>query len=237
MISVICWKWKPRPGAGAHQHFNGQHVNVLRNMVKRNYPQPHRFICITDDPAGIDPDIEVLPLWKDHAGLASPMGPAAVSCYRRLRMFSREAAEWFGPRFVSVDLDCVILADMRPVWDRPEDFVIWGDTAKGTPYNGSMILMTAGTRAQVWDDFDPVASPLVGRKLGYIGSDQAWIAACLGPNEAKWTRRDGVLSFRNEVSPMPHLAIDARVVFFHGRRKPWDQARCGVLPWVAAHYR
>ena len=42
---------------------------------------------------------------------------------------------------------------------------------------------------------------------------------CLGTGEAKWTARDGVYSFRNQIQPprgKGALPPGARVVFFHG---------------------
>ena len=78
-------------------------------MVARHYRRAHRFVCITDDAKGIDGDIRTVPIWNDFAHLRGPNG---VNCYRRLRAFSAEAADLIGPRFVSLDLDCVITADV-----------------------------------------------------------------------------------------------------------------------------
>jgi hypothetical protein len=231
-LTVVCWKWKPKPGY--RSQFDASTVNTLRSMVARHYRQPHRFVCITDDAKGIDGDVRVVPIWNDFDGLPGPNG---VNCYRRLRAFSAEAADLIGPRFVSLDLDCVITADMAPLWDRPEDFVIWGDTAKGTPYNGSMFLLRAGTRTRVWTEFHPVRSPARARELRYIGSDQAWIGACLGPHERKWSDLDGVYSFRNHIVArrMP-LPANARIVMFHGRFDPWHPAVKAQHRWVREHY-
>lgn len=246
MLTVVCWKWQPPQNY--RSAFGPETVNVLRSMVARNYRRPHRVVCVTDDPAGIDGDIDIVPLWNDHASVPNPHGKGNPSCYRRLKAFAAEAADWFGPRFVSLDLDCVITADMAPLWDRPEPFVIWGDTSPGTPYNGSMWMMTAGARRQVWEQFDPINSPRMSAAMRYFGSDQAWIAACLGPHEARWTRRDGVLSYRMHMlrsSPRfkfgqarnPNLLpSDARVVMFHGRVDPWSPA-AQAHGWVRTHYR
>lgn len=234
--SIVCFKWEPP--AGFRTHFTGNHVNVLRSMVKRNYDRPHKFICVTDKADGIDSDIEIVPLWKDHSGVVSPMGRNQPSCYRRLKMFSPEAENYFGKRFVSLDLDTVIVNDMIPVWERPEEFMIWGDTAKGTPYNGSMIMMTAGSRKQVWERFDPRLSPNVGKKLGFIGSDQAWIGVCLGKGEKIWTKTDGVVSFRNELANKRNYTLDGvRIVFFHGTPKAWDAHVQKAHPWVKDHWK
>lgn len=239
MLTVATFKWHP-PGPYRSQ-FSGQAVNVLRSMVARHYPDPHRFVCITDDTTGIDPGTETYPLWATHSRLQSPHGPRNPSCYRRLPIFDGPFIRpILGERFVVLDLDVVICRDMRPVWNRPEEFVIYGDTAKGTPYNGSMQLHTAGARQQVWDQFDPIASPKRGRALGYIGSDQAWIGACLGPGEAKWTRADGVYSYRNEIAPPRGSGLlppDARIVIMHGHVDPWQPSTQARHRWVKEHYR
>lgn len=236
ILRVICWKWKPE--RAYRSNFQAKHVNTLRRMVARNYAKPHEFICVTDDPAGIDPDIRVIPLWDDYASLPSPHGFGNPSCYRRLKCFSREAADFIGPRFVSLDLDAVIVGDLAPLWDRPDDFVIWGDTALRTPYNGSMFMMRAGARAQVWEKFHPVRSPRYAASKMFIGSDQAWIGACLGPNEKKWTKADGVFSYRNEIKTMGgKLPAGARIVFFHGQHDPWDAPIWNSLAWVRENYR
>lgn len=239
ILGVGCFKWRAPPGY--RSVFGGEQVNVLRNMVRRHYQKPHRFVCFTDDPAGIDPDIEVVPLWDTFARLPSPHGGNNPSCYRRLRLYDGAfARQVIGERFVTLDLDTVIVADMVPVWDRPEDFVIWGDTAKGTPYNGSMQLQTAGARQRVWEEFDPATSPQRGRALGYIGSDQAWIGACLGPGEAKWSAADGVYSYRNEISRGGGAGLlprNARIVFFHGHVDPWQPTTKARHRWVKEHYR
>jgi len=234
-LTVITWKW--RAPWKYRSTFTGQHVNILRNMVARHYRKPHEFVCVTDDPTGIDSGIRVVPLWKDHADLISPHGPSNPSCYRRLRMFARDAAQWFGPRFVSLDLDTVLVEDVSPIFDRREPIVLWGDTSPGTPYNGGLILMDAGARPKVWETFDPVRSPLIGRQQRYIGSDQAWIAVCLGPNEAKFSKRDGVYSYRNHVANNGGvLSPDARLVSFHGAHDPWGPEP-QKLAWVRQAYR
>lgn len=235
MLTVICWKWKP--ASGYRSTFAPQTVNVLRNMVARHYQHTHEFVCITDDAAGIDPDIRIVPLWKDFADLPSPHGRNQPSCYRRLKMFSAEMRDVLGERFVSIDLDCVITGDLTPLWQRSDPIVLWGDTHPTTPYNGSMVLMTAGARRQIWDEFDPGASPIKAKQAGCFGSDQGWISYRLGRGEARWTTADGVYSFRNHIMPARgELPKDARIVFCHGRCDPWDQAQMR-LAWVRENWR
>lgn len=234
--SVVCWRWKPREGY--RSSYGPETVNVLRDMIRRQYPHPHRFICVTDDPHGIDAGIEVLPGWDDFAAVPSPHGGKNPSCYRRLRMFHPDAAQWFGQRFVSLDLDVVITGDLSPLWNRPEPIVFWGDTnpQPGSHYNGSMVLMTAGSRPQVWTDFDPATSPRRSLQARCWGSDQGWISYRLGKGEAKWTKADGVYSFRNDLKQSRVLPPNAKIVIFHGAHDPWSP-HAQQWPFVREHYR
>lgn len=236
MLSVVTWKWHPT--TPYRSTFSAASVNVLRRMVARHYQQPHVFRCVTDDPRGLDTGIEVVPLWRDFAEVPNPGGSKKPSCYRRLKAFAPEIAAVFGERFVSLDLDIVLTGDVAPLWDRPEPFVIYGDTNPRTHYNGSMWLMTAGARRQVWDRFDPRTSPGKTRAAGVQGSDQGWISYVLGGGEPKWSTADGVYSFRNHIQTTGgRLPSDARIVVFHGKFKPWDAAVLARYPWVRSHWR
>lgn len=235
-LHVVCYKWEPMPGY--RSLFSHTQVNTLYNMVERHYHKPFELVCITDNPKDIDPRVRIIPLWADHAGLESPHGGLNPACYRRLKMYSQEAEQFIGKRFVAIDLDVVLVDDVTPVWDREEDFMIWGETLRRTPYNGSMQMMTAGARKQVWERFDPVNSPRDARKAGFDGSDQAWISYVLGPHEKRWTKDDGVFSFRLHVKPYGgKLPEGARIVFFEGQIDPWSPQARKLAPWVKEHWR
>lgn len=237
MLTVVTWKWTT---PGYRSTFTGEHVNTLRAMVARNYKRPHRFVCVTDERDGIESDIEIIPDFKDFVNVPHPQNRRNPSCYRRLRMFAPDIDRWFGPRFISLDLDCVVSGDLSPVFDRTEDFIIWGNTNRDTFYNGSMVMMTAGARSRVWTTFHPQRSPALSKAAGQFGSDQGWISACLGPGEKKWTRADGVLSFRNDIVNHLHgpiLPRHARIIFFHGNDDPWMPTVQRKYPWIAKFYR
>lgn len=235
-LTFVCWKWKGP--ATYRSKFSPQTVNVLRNMIERHYHGPHELVCVTDDPEGIDPRVRTIPLWTEFANVPSPHGINYPSCYRRLRLFSGEAREIFGDRFASLDLDVVICRDITQLFNSGADFRIYGDTAKGTPYNGSIIQLSAGARTKVWDTFDPAIAGKLSLRAGYIGSDQGWIAIALGPKEAKFTRRDGVYSYRNEIHPSGGmLPNDAKMVIMHGHLDPWMPIMHHKHKWIAEHYR
>ena len=235
-VTIVCWKWA---SARSRSTFGPETVNVLRAMVRRHYRQDVRFICVTDDTAGLDAGVEVLPDWHDFVDLPSPHGGTNPSCYRRLRMFHPDAAQWFGERFAWMDLDSVVCGDLGPILDRPEAFVSYGDTnpRPGSHYNGSLMLLTAGARGQVWERFNPTTSPREALRGGCWGSDQGWISYCLGPGEKKWGKVDGVYSFRNHLQGVRTLPENARLVIFHGRHNPWDADVQRKYPWIRQHWR
>jgi hypothetical protein len=244
MLDVVTWKWKPV--AGYRSSFPGEAVNVLQRMVARHYPRPHRFTCITDDPAGIDASaVRIIPIWDTYANVPNPSNARNPSCYRRLRAFSAEAAGLIGSRILSLDMDVVITGDLTGIFDRSEDFVIWGggNVVPNKPdlynwYNGSLWLLRAGSRQRVWTEFDPAHSPRRAHAAGCRGSDQGWIAHCLGPNEAKFSLTDGVYSYRNHVLPKGgELPDAARIVIFHGKHDPWDADVQQRHAWVRQHWR
>lgn len=229
MISVVTFKWAT-PGYRAK--FTSEHVNTLRRMVLRHYQAPHRFICITDDPAGLDGGIEVVPLWDHHASVPNPTGGGRPSCYRRLKLFDPAMAEVIGDRFVMLDLDCVICGDLSPLFDRPEDAVFWKSPTNEWPYNGAMFMANTGARPQLWQDFDPLESPKLTQAAGYRGSDQAWISYKLGWDEATWTDRDGVYYY-GKIRNRQSVPANARIIFTTGGSAPWTLRH----PWVRKHYR
>ena len=68
-LTVVTFKWKT-PGYRAV--FESKHVNILRRMVLRHYPDPVRFVCFTDDPVGLAEGIEAHPLRDDHRRVPNP---------------------------------------------------------------------------------------------------------------------------------------------------------------------
>lgn len=249
MLDVVTFKWST---PGYRSEFTGEHVNTLASMVRRNYHKPVRVTCVTDDPTGIDARVRVLPLWDDHAQLKSPHGGNNPACYRRLKLWSPEARDLIGERILCIDLDMVLTGDVTPLWDRPEDVVLWKDNLNPTtPYNGAMQLIRAGSRPRVWEDFNPATSPALARKAGFFGSDQAWLCYALGPGEARWGTEHGAYSWRVHIRQTPNgqahipytpgrdcakaLPDGAKCVNFHGVDSPWTLAP--HVGWIAEHYK
>jgi hypothetical protein len=231
--SVICWKWS---NPGYRSQFDANSVMTLKRMVERNYRHPHRFICVTNEAEGLD--CEVILDDRDFIELPSPHKPGQPSCYRRLRAFRPDIAKDFGNRFVMLDLDCVITGDVAPLWNEAVDFAMYEDPGHADQFNGSMLVLSAGARPQVWKQFDPGRSPALALEAGYYGSDQGWISYILDPKqERRFGRTDGLYSYRRHIMRTGGILPDnARIVFFHGAVDPWSP-EAQALPWVAEHYR
>lgn len=247
-LDIVTFKWERK---GYRSTFTHEHVNIMRNMIERNYPHPHRLTCITDNPDGIDNRVRCIQLWDDFANTPSPHGPANPSCFRRLKLWDKWAHDAIGPRILQIDLDMVLVDDVSSLWNRPESCVLWADNLNPTsPYNGAMQLITPG-EFPVWGNFKAYPDNAIAsaRAKGYFGSDQAQLALWLGKDMPRWTAADGAISWRVHVRKTPpghaHLRYDgrcdaslpigAKVCNFHGLDDPETVAP--LVPWVREHYR
>lgn len=201
-------------------------------MVRRNLSMPHRIACVTTEqlPAGVD---RIDPP-GDFEDVMPPWGPRKPNCYRRLSMFRGDAADIFGERFVCMDLDCVIGGPLEPLFDRQDDLVLFKGTHEQRPYNGSMMLIRAGCRPQVFEDFNQAGADASGEV--FCGSDQAWLARCLGWGEKTWSERDGVFWYGKLYQGLAKK-LKPRVLFFPGKIKPWTIAPINIDQFTTNNYR
>lgn len=238
MLHIVCWKWR---GGKQQTAYTAHHVNVLGAMLSRRLIEDHRLICVTDDGRGIEH--ETYPLWPDLAGLPNPSGPSYPSCYRRLKLFAPEQQRDMeikeGDRIVSMDLDIVLTGDITPLFQRDEDFVGWRAEGKHREVvlNGSLFMFRAGKMADIWSRFDSERSPRLALSWRYYGSDQAWLSYKLAGKVAEWQNESGIYSYMRDMVFDASLPADARIVSFHGRRKPWDHRVQREAPWIADHWR
>lgn len=226
MLTVVSWLWDQPHG---RVRYKPEHVWVWASMVSRNLAMPHRLVCVTTE-TDLPPNVERIGPPGEFEDIQPKWGPRKPNCFRRLVMFKGDAHRLFGRRFVSMDLDCIVGGPLDPLFDRSDDFVIYKGTHPSRPYNGSLFMLKAGARPQVYERFDQAGADASGD--AFHGSDQAWLAHCLGPNEAMWDASDGVFHFDQYLR---NARIEPRILFFPGKRKPWDFAP--IFPWMKRHYR
>lgn len=227
MITILTWLWAQ---PDCRTRFTADHVNVWASMVRRHATIPHRIACVTDMPAGIDPSVEIIAPPREFEDWRIPSwGSGKPQCLRRISMFRKDAGSIFGERFACMDLDCIVSSSLDGILSAPEDFRICKGTAKNRPYNGSLMLISAGCRPQVYEDFTFEGAMQAGQS--FVGSDQAWIMYKLGPNEAVFDLDDGVQMSTG------WFRADAPLTFYPGSIKPWDVVRLGGNEWAERHYR
>lgn len=230
-LSVVTWKWGAAP-------FQARHVNVLRAMLARHLHLPHRLYCVTDDPAGLDPEIFFVPMPTTYAH--------TPRCRRRMWQFSRDFGHVVGPRILAIDLDVVIVDDLTPILDRPEPIVGWKVGHAGV-YSGSFLLFTVGALDGAWRRFasDPDGYPQRLQPRG-VASDQAMVNDWLKTQPAigTWTEADGFVTYYGAgyerlehlgVGPSrPELPAGARIVVLGSADAAvLDEAR---FDWVREHW-
>jgi hypothetical protein len=238
-VNFVCWKWKSPTG---NRGFESEHVNVLRSMIARNYNEPHKLICVTDDTHGLDPRVEAFPMpdtgfehLPNPSGEKYPrMRKQFPSCYRRLWMFSHEAMA-LGEHLLCIDIDVVIVGDITFLCDEVSDFVGWGSERFGwNKIAGGLFKLRACAHPEVFVDFDPDTSPQEAARAGNNGSDQAWMSYKLYPPGKMWTDRDGLVKINwlrnDDISK-------AKIVFTNGHEPPWSPLVQYKNPWISRHWR
>lgn len=262
MISFVCWKWRATQDNG--RDFRSEHVNVLHASVARHYDRPHRFICITDDAAGLDPRIEAVPMPPQRfehlqnpyqeryrtrrvrigpnryreVPTAIPRNKRFPSCYRRLWNFSEEARLILGDRIFALDIDVIVAGSLIPLVERTASFVGWCDPRFDWPkVAGGAYLLTAGAHKDVWEEFDPDRSPAIAKAAGLGGSDQAWMSYKLYPPRESWSSADGVVKINWLGQGITQVPTGTRLVFTGGHCPPWMPEVQRRYPWVKDHWR
>lgn len=264
MISFVCWKWRD---ARNGRLFSSSHVNVLAAMIGRNYRAPHRVICITDEPEGLDRGL-VTPVAMPVTGFEHLINPSETtqrmraamparrmgrrliagrpgrgpkpfpSCYRRLWVFSAAARELLGDRIFSLDIDVIVVGDLVPLVDRTASFVGWCDDRFGwRKIAGGAYLLKTGAHQEVWSEFDADRSPALAAAAGNGGSDQAWMSYKLYPPPQHWSSADGLLKLKWTPANADKPPDGARLVFTSGESPPWDAHVQRRYPWITSHWR
>lgn len=242
-MNFVCLKWGTK--------YSAEYVNRLYRAVDRQFSQPFRFYCITDDPSGIDPAVLVRPLLDDNL----------VGWWHKLTLFKDEVHDIRG-RTLFLDLDVVIVDSLDWLTDYPGGFCIIKNWTRWGGFNSSAFRFDIGSQPQVWRDFSAVRRDILARipREARLFGDQDWLRLkintptywpperivsykkgcasrgrplCAGP-----CRRLGLTTARTEKAVIPP---DASIIVFHGRPDPeevmnssWGEWK--HAPWIREHW-
>lgn len=197
--NVVVFKWKKE---GYRSQFTAEHVNTALRGLLRHSTVPFRFTCITDDPEGLDHKVRVIPLWEDpHPAYGGGNWP---NCFRRLRMFDAKMKRMVGAHWIWMDLDMLVCGNVDHILSDNSDFRIWRPDGGRSLCNGSLVSHNSGTRTEIWTDFAPDKVGTVEEfqsQAKHLGSDQAWIAQRLRPEDQFFGSQQGVYAFRSLRNP------------------------------------
>lgn len=225
---VFCLKWGDKYGP--------EYVNNLANMVGKNLSPPYKFVCLTNDAAGLDASIDVLPLpdiktsgWWYKTAMFSDLGLQGVGLF--------------------VDLDVVIYRNIDKFFEfSPEKFCITRDFNRSSiknlvKMNSSVFRLNLNSLQHVYRSY--ASSPdSYNRKFK---GDQEFIESQIKDyvfwpdnwaKSYKWEMRDrrsmifDGKHYRFLSPPTPIDDPDTSIAVFHGNPNPHECAD----NWVIQHW-
>ncbi len=231
MINVVCVKWGTK--------YPSYYVNNLYYMVERRLTVPHRFICFTDDIAGLDPNIETRPFENG----------ALVGWWQKLTLFKETVSDLTGT-ILFLDLDVVILQNIDELATLPGNglFAIREFALKkkfglrlfpNKGINSSVMKFDIGSLSFVWDMFEMHKDQALA-----MHGDQDWISHCLlekgvdinyWPSGWCYSFKWGTNFLKNRFFDRDKNAIpaDGKICIFHGDPNPHE---CDGLEWVKSNW-
>jgi hypothetical protein len=236
---ILCMKWGTKYGP--------EYVNRLNAMVRRHLRGDFSFVCLTDDGAGVRPEVRCLPI----PDLALPAGIPERG-WKKLTTFE---ADLHGLRGTALflDLDVVIVDDITPFFELPGRFLIIHDWKR--PWritgNSSVYRFELGAHADVLAEFR--ARPEQARAS--FRNEQAFLSDVLHKQGklsywpavwcASW-KYHCIPRFPLNYFRAPFKPAGARILIFHGVMNPpdalagrsngnWRHAKPAA--WIADHWR
>jgi hypothetical protein len=254
-VAVGTVKWGTR--------FGPDYVNVLYRAVGEHLKVPHRFVCLTHEPEGLDPGIEAMPV--PDIGLP-PAEWLKRGCWPKTALF---APGVFADDEIVLylDLDLMIVGGLDPFveligpapvfytlreWNPPVVRLLPLALRPDRGSQGSVYVWRAGDQRHVYEHF----RTHVEHVRASYWSDRFYLPKIA--HGARYLPYEWCVSFKNRcVRPWPlnHVLppkpppASARVLVFHGRPRPIDlmgpsgqrwgsKRRSGTepVPWVVDYW-
>ena len=237
--------------------YGPHYVNRLYWASKRNLNQDFRFVCFTDNPSGIVPEVECfpmidLPLPEDWDTMQWP----------KLGVFRDNIAKLRGP-CLFLDLDVIIVDSMDDLFEyEPGSFCIsadwlatikrWKFKWKNLPVcgNTSVFRFEANTLEYIVDEFESNFRQI----LQTCPNEQTFVTNMVS-DKIKWWPTPWIRSFRRHCRPpkplnlilRPTLPQSTKIVCFHGLPKMHEAVigkcsekfidRCRTATWISDNWR
>ncbi len=223
--NIICLKWGTR--------YPASYTNTLYHSVKRHLKRPFRFLCVTDDPTGLDEGIDTH-TFPENPGYEGKW----PNIFSKLAILQDGFAGLQGPTLF-FDVDVVIMDDIDCFFDYEpgrcciiHNWIEWHKTIfrkRPNIGNSSVFRFDAGKSGYIFETFlrefkeanDPTLYP----------TEQAFLTHAM--KDPVWWPEDWVQSFKRSCRPVfplnlliPPSRPSTRVLVFHGAPDP-DEAVVG----------
>jgi hypothetical protein len=210
MLNVLCLKFGTK--------YSSSYVNKLYNMVQRHLTVPHRFVCFTEDPIGLNSNIEVRSL---------PIDPGIKGWWWKTYLFKADHFTAGEPNLY-LDLDIVIVNNIdKLVSEKPGNFMGFEDPStvfsKQSKLNSSVMRWQSGHLSDIWD----VYSTNRIRASGLQG-DQDWIWR-LHQDKIKFYPDPWIQSYKWQVRNHKELVRVGSVQAFNTVRNPTINPDTSIL--------
>lgn len=235
MVTVVCTRWLDA--------FPVSYVRLLKNAVAANLQQEHRFVCVTDNPEGLDSDIQGIRM----PDMGLPLHHRKHGCWPKLSIFAPGVLPPDEPALY-LDLDVLVRSNLDPFFEqirsKPGLHVLreWNPTLwNALPYQlrpdrgvqGSILGFIPRDHGYIYEQFMadtaiPLSYPL----------DQDFLTENVTKRTywpISWTA-----SFKwhcmkyyplNLLFPKIREPKQAKIVVFHGKPRPVDVVPLGNYRW------
>ena len=233
---VATIKWGPT--------YPADEFNTLFQAVSKSLDEPFSFVCITDNPVGLHPDIIVIDLPEiplDRDRWAPGMWP-------KLAVF-KDGIFPDGKHVIFLDVDLAIIKPIAPFFQHLEQFGglhlirAWGRSwrkliplkfRKDIGGNSSVFAFVSGEQTHIYESFLQDADAA----LESYGNDQLYISR-MAKNMSYWPT-GWVASFKKDCVYHPPLNFifkkvlppkQSKIVIFHGKPDIRDLIKPGKERW------
>lgn len=192
--------------------YGPEYVNRLCSMVTRHLSIDHDFVCLTDDPRGLNCE------WEE-------MNLPYKGWWTKLFLFKPKRS---ARRVIFLDLDTIIVKNCDFLLYYKGDFAILRDFYVAKGYGSAIMSISEGYGGHIWRHFIENHENLMRIHNG----DQDVIRVCV-PKADLWQDMypDKIVSYK--VHCFDGVPKEASIVCFHGEPKPHQlQHR-----WIEEHWR
>ncbi|MFS4438492.1 hypothetical protein ACMA5I_09770 [Paracoccaceae bacterium GXU_MW_L88] len=253
--TIACLKWGTK--------FPPDYVNVLHRACRANLKGEFRFVCMTDDGTGLDPEIDVLPF----PDFKVPRKTWRHSCFPKIGLLAPGVLD-DDEVVLHLDLDILVRGDLQPFFDlyaeKPAFYSLreWNPAIYRTAVplsmrpdrgtQGSVYLYRVGDQRHMFHEFNDNIEWVFAN---YRSDRQYFPTIAKDPTYFPY---DWIVSFKNhclwywplnKVFTEPKAPASSKIVVFHGDPKPsdlfgpdgrrWGTSRkfgFGPVPWVRDYW-